>query len=78
MHISRVEALQGGFGERGELSQNDQGAGNMASKRPGSREQKKLIYGAGSMVKKPREQGQKVREQGAWHQKGREQGAKQT
>ena len=37
------EALQGGFGERGEWGKNGQGAGSMASKKPGSKEQKKLI-----------------------------------
>ncbi len=60
----------------GEWAQNGQGAGSMASKTPGSREHKKLIYGAGSMVKKAREQGQKVRKQGAWHQKGQGAGSK--
>ena len=43
-----IEALHGGFRERGEWSQKVQGAGSMASKRPGSREQKKVIQGAGS------------------------------
>ncbi len=56
--------------------QYSQGAGSMASKKPGSREQKKLIYGAGSMIKKAGEQGQKVREQGTWHQKGQGAGNK--
>ncbi len=37
------EALQGGFRERGEWGQKVQGAGSMDSKRPGSREQKKVI-----------------------------------
>ncbi len=43
VNFVRFEALQGGFGERGEFGQNGQGAGIMASKKPGSREQSKLI-----------------------------------
>ncbi len=39
------EALHWGFGEREEWGQNDQGAGSMASKTPGGREQKKLVWG---------------------------------
>ncbi len=36
-----IEALHGGFRERGEWGQKVQGAGSMTSKRPGSREQKR-------------------------------------
>ena len=41
--LSIKEALQGSFRERGEWGQKAQGAGSMASKIPGSREQKKVI-----------------------------------
>ena len=43
-----AEAHHGGFREQGEWGQKVQGAGSMASKRQGSREQKKVIWGAGS------------------------------
>ena len=50
-----IEAPQGGFGERGEWGQNGQGAGSMASKKPGSREEfrergaeDQILKGAGS------------------------------
>ena len=58
--LNIYEALQGGFGEQGEWGQNCQGVRSMVSKKPGSREQNKLIQGAGSMVKKAKEQGQKA------------------
>ncbi len=42
------EALHGVFSERGEWGQKAQGAGSKASRRPGSREQMKVIWGARS------------------------------
>ncbi len=38
----------GGLKEQGEWGQKGQGAGSIGPKRPGSREQKKVISGAGS------------------------------
>ncbi len=44
---ARTEALQGGFRARGEWGKIYQGAGRMGSKRPGSREQRKVFKAAG-------------------------------
>ena len=56
-----------GSGENGFKMAREQGAWLPKSQGAGS---KKLIWGAGNMVKKARKQRQKVREQGAWHHKG--------
>ncbi len=41
--LTRSEALQGGFRERGEWGKKIEGAGSMGPKRPGSREQRKVV-----------------------------------